>query len=82
MIYGWGVTSVFYYVLYTVEQNTVHLSCYLNVFMPHLQVNLDVFTQGWGNHPIRTEPNIIPNQLWGVGQIENPVVNPEEIIKQ
>ncbi|XP_041839333.1 uncharacterized protein LOC121638551 isoform X1 [Melanotaenia boesemani] len=81
-----GVTSVFYHVLHSLEEedfldlsNPLHLFCCHYVFLPRLQVNLDIFRQGWDNHPMRTEQNLTPNQLWEVGQMVHPVVDPEEV---
>uniref|UniRef100_A0A3Q0QXJ5 Resolvase HTH domain-containing protein n=1 Tax=Amphilophus citrinellus TaxID=61819 RepID=A0A3Q0QXJ5_AMPCI len=79
-----GVTCVFYNVLHQLEEqdlldlsNPLHLFCCHYVFLPCLQVNLDIFRQGWDNHPLRTEQNLTPNQLWELGQINHPVVDPE-----
>ncbi|CAM4373765.1 unnamed protein product [Leuciscus chuanchicus] len=81
-----GVTSVFYQILHTLEEqdmldlsSTLHLFCCHYVFLPRLQANLNVFREGWDNHPLRTEQNLSPNQLWVVGQMENPIDNPEEM---
>ncbi|KAG9277697.1 hypothetical protein AMEX_G7728, partial [Astyanax mexicanus] len=38
-----------------------------------------VFREGWDNHALRTEQNLTPNQLWEVGQLQNPIANPEVI---
>uniref|UniRef100_A0A3B3BJA8 Integrase core domain-containing protein n=1 Tax=Oryzias melastigma TaxID=30732 RepID=A0A3B3BJA8_ORYME len=68
-----------------IEQNLLdlshplHLFCCHYVFLPRLQVNLDTFRQGWDNHPLRTEQNLTPNQLWELGQEMHPVVDPEEL---
>lgn len=79
-----GVTCVFYNVLHQLEEenlldlsNPLHLFCCHYVFLPRLQVNLDIFKQGWDNHPMRTEQNLTPNQLWELGQIGHSVVDPE-----
>ncbi|XP_077065660.1 uncharacterized protein LOC143718491 [Siphateles boraxobius] len=81
-----GVTSVFYHILHTLEEqgmldlsSTLHLFCCHYVFLPRLQANLNVFREGWDNHPLRTEQNLSPNQLWVVGQMQNPIDNPEEM---
>nr|XP_055057120.1 uncharacterized protein LOC129441490 [Misgurnus anguillicaudatus] len=75
-----GVTSLFYQILHTLEDedmldltSTLHLFCCHYVFLPRLQENLDVFREGWDNHPLRTEQNLTPNQLWEVGQMEHPI---------
>ncbi|KAI7801282.1 hypothetical protein IRJ41_003217 [Triplophysa rosa] len=79
-----GVTSVYYNILHTLEENHVldisnslHLFCCHYVFLPRIQASLDVFHEGWDNHSIRTEHNLTPNQLWQVGQFQNPVLEPE-----
>lgn len=79
-----AVTCVFYNVLHHLEEenlldlsNPMHLFCCHYVFLPRMQVNLDIFRQGWDNHPMRTEQNLTPNQLWEVGQIRHPVGEPE-----
>jgi len=52
-----GVTSVFYHILHTLEEqgmldlsSTLHLFCCHYVFLPRLQANLNVFREGWDNH--------------------------------
>lgn len=79
-----GVTCVFYNILHSLEEqdlldlsNPLHLFCCHYVFLPRLKVNLNTFRQGWDNHPLRTEQNLTPNQLWELGQIMHPVVDPE-----
>ncbi|CAM4683970.1 unnamed protein product [Leuciscus chuanchicus] len=70
-----GVTSIYHNLLHTLEDshlldisNSCHLfSCHY-VFLPRIQASLDVFSEGWDNHPIRTEHNLTPIQLWQVGQ--------------
>ncbi len=57
--------------------NNIHLySCHY-VFLSRLQASLDTFHDGWDNHPIRTEGNMTPNQLWEMGYIQHPVAEPE-----
>lgn len=79
-----GVTSIYHNILHTLEvnhlldiSNSCHLfSCHY-VFLPRIQASLDVFSEGWDNHPIRTEHNLTPIQLWQVGQFQNPIMDPE-----
>ncbi|KAL0146486.1 hypothetical protein M9458_058117, partial [Cirrhinus mrigala] len=78
------VTSVYYNVLHTLEDNhlldisnSLHLFCCHYVFLPRIQASLDAFHEAWDNHPIRTEHSLTPNQLWQVGQFQNPVLEPE-----
>ncbi|XP_060761028.1 uncharacterized protein LOC132870981 [Neoarius graeffei] len=81
-----GVTNVFYHIFHTLEEeglldlsNGTHFFCLHYVFLPRLQASLDVFREGWDNHPLRTEQNLTPNQLWEIGQMQHPVVNPEDM---
>ncbi|KAK7128360.1 hypothetical protein R3I94_016815 [Phoxinus phoxinus] len=79
-----GVTRIYHNILHTLEDshlldisNSCHLfSCHY-VFLPRIQASLDVFSELWDNHPIRTEHNLTPNQLWQVGQFQNPIMDPE-----
>lgn len=87
-----AVTTIYYSVLHSLEDdgfidlsNNMHLfSCHY-VFLPRIQASLDAFHDGWDNHPIRTEGNMTPNQLWEMGNIQHEVAEPEfentEVIK-
>lgn len=75
-----AVTSTYYELLHSLEEDdlldpsdSLHLFCAQYVFVPRLQMDLDVFTDGWDNHPLRTEQNLTPNQLWSIGLLQNPV---------
>lgn len=57
--------------------NVTHFFCLHFVFLPRLQLSLDLFRQGWDNHALRTEQNMTPNQLWELGQIQHPIHDPE-----
>lgn len=79
-----AVTNIFYDALHTLEEeglldptNSLHLFCCHFVFLPRLQANLESFTCGWNSHPLRTEGNLSPNQMWEIGLIQNPVTPPE-----
>ena len=37
------------------------------VFLPVIQIQLDIFKEGWANHSLRTENNRTPLQLWILG---------------
>jgi transposase InsO family protein len=37
------------------------------VMLPVIQTQLDLFKDGWANHPLRTEKNRTPQQLWTMG---------------
>ncbi|XP_046896213.1 uncharacterized protein LOC124485884 isoform X2 [Hypomesus transpacificus] len=78
-----SVTGVYYNALHTLEDqylldisNILHMFCCHYVFLPRIQASLNVFHEAWDNHPIRTEQNLTPNQLWQVGQALNPVADP------
>lgn len=45
------------------------------VMLPVIQQQLDVFSEGWANHPLRTERNKTPLQLWIIGLLEMQSVN-------
>lgn len=79
-----SVTGVYYNILHSLEDehlldisNVLHIFCCHYVFLPRIQASLDVFSDAWDNHPIRTEQNLTPNQLWQVGQALNPVTDPD-----
>ncbi|KAK0143542.1 hypothetical protein N1851_018378 [Merluccius polli] len=79
-----SVTGVYYNILHSLEDqhqldisSILHIFCCHYVFLPRIQASLDVFSEAWDNHSIRTEQNLTPNQLWHVGQSLNPVVDPE-----
>ena len=36
-------------------------------FLPIIQQHLDLFSQGWAHHHMRTEGNRTPQQLWILG---------------
>lgn len=81
-----AVTSVYYELLHSLEEdglldpaNSLHLFCAQYIFVPRLQIDLDVFREGWDNHPLRTEQNMTPNQLWNIGLLQNPVAAPEDL---
>ncbi|XDV31493.1 hypothetical protein PO909_002484 [Leuciscus waleckii] len=79
-----SVTNVYYEVLHALEEgghldisDLTHLFCCHYVFLPRLQDDLNLFRNTWDNHPIRTEGNLTPNQLWVMGSIRNPVPEPD-----
>ncbi|XP_058600553.1 uncharacterized protein LOC131520378 [Onychostoma macrolepis] len=39
--------------------------------------DLQHFTEMWNNHPLRTEGNLSPNQLWNIGMLQAPVSEPD-----
>ncbi|XP_041835779.1 uncharacterized protein LOC121653747 [Melanotaenia boesemani] len=79
-----AVSSVYYDILHNLEDeglldpcDGIHMFCAQHSFLPRLQRDLDVFRLGWDNHPLRTEHNLSPQQLWTVGLLQNPVDSPD-----
>ncbi|KAG9272154.1 hypothetical protein AMEX_G13113 [Astyanax mexicanus] len=79
-----AVTHLYYDVLHTLEEDglldiadCLHLYCVHYTFLPRLKDDLSRFAHGWDHHPIRTEQNMTPNQLWSLGLMHNPVREPE-----
>ena len=79
-----AVTCIYYDVLHYLEEegflsiaNETHLFCCHFVFLPRLQDDLDTFRNGWDNHPLRTESNMTPNQLWELGRTHYPIPGPD-----
>ncbi|XP_026128655.1 uncharacterized protein LOC113109211 isoform X1 [Carassius auratus] len=79
-----SVTNVYYDVLHALEEgghlnisDLTHLFCCHCVFLPRLQDDLNLFRNTWDNHPIRTEGNMSPNQLWVMGSVRNAVPEPD-----
>ena len=44
--------------------NEVHLFCLHYIYLQRIDAALVSFTNAWNNHPIRTERNLTPIQLW------------------
>ena len=73
------VLSIFYRVFWYLEENgyldmsdEVHLYALRLVYVPLINSHLREFTKGWDNHPLTTERNRSPNQLWVLRQIDYP----------
>ena len=49
--------------------NALHLYCLHLVFVDLINQSLETFTEQWNNHPVTTEQNFSPNQLWVRGMI-------------
>lgn len=49
-----------------------HLFCVHYVFLPRLRAALHICAAGWNNHPLRTEGNHTPQQLWHMGHLNAP----------
>lgn len=66
-----GCTFIFYYVFCFLEENgyleidnELHIFCLHYVFLPRINRHLNLFRNGYDNHPLRTESNMTPCQLW------------------
>ncbi|KAF1373869.1 hypothetical protein PFLUV_G00243410 [Perca fluviatilis] len=80
------VTHLYYEVLHSLEEDglldlsdAVHLFCAHYVFLPRLAEALHTFTEGWDNHPLRSEGGLTPNQLWVMGHMQNPCDADEDV---
>ena len=47
----------------------LHLHVLHIVFIPRINNSLQLFTEGWDSHPLRTAGNDSPNKLWLRGQL-------------
>lgn len=81
-----AVSSVHYEVLHRLEEegsldpaNPTHLFCVQYVFLPRIQADLNTFIKSWNDHPLRTERNRTPNQLWEIGLLQRPVDPPQNL---
>ena len=56
--------------------NELHLYCLHYVFLPRINQHLADFRSGWDCHPLSTERNRTPNQLWieGLLRSDNPLL--------
>ena len=69
-----GCIYVYYCLFHYLEENIlldinneIHMFCLSYVFTPRISQHLRKFTEGWDNHPLSTERNLTPNQLWFYG---------------
>lgn len=76
------VCHAFYYTFYAMEQtgildieNPIHLLTMQWVFRPRINHALHEWSNGFNNHPVRTEHNWTPNQMWSNGMlnVNNPL---------
>ncbi|KAG9273894.1 hypothetical protein AMEX_G10666 [Astyanax mexicanus] len=81
----WRDLCTYYDVLHSLEEeglldpaDSIHLFAVHYVFLPRLQADLENFSAAWENHPLRTEQNLTPNQLWEMGCIQNPIPPPPD----
>ena len=47
--------------------NDLHLFCLHYVFIPRINRHLEMWRMGWIKHPLRSERNMTPEQLWTSG---------------
>lgn len=73
-----GVIHIYYEAFIYLESNglleidnEIHLYCLHYVFTPRINKHLAAFRDGWDCHPLSTERNRSPNQLWIEGLIGN-----------
>nr|XP_055025628.1 uncharacterized protein LOC129415618 [Misgurnus anguillicaudatus] len=73
-----AVTCNYYELLHTMEEerlidlsDEMHLFCVHYVFLPRLKADLKCFLGSWNKHPIRTEGNLSPEQLWHIGMLQS-----------
>lgn len=69
-LYG-GCLSLFYEIFHALENQDVlrpdderHLWCLHHVFLPIINRHLNSWKDAWVHHPLRTERNKTPMQLW------------------
>ena len=74
-------TILFYHLFHHMEDigildvdNSVHLFCLQYVYLDRINANLQRFLQAWNNHPLSSEGNLSPNQLWTIGLLRNTTV--------
>ena len=51
--------------------NEVHLFCLHFVNKPYINYTIKLFIDAWSAHPLRTERNRSPTQLWVEGMMMN-----------
>ena len=66
-----GCTGLFYTIFHHMEDlgilnvdSEIHLYCLHYVFLTRINHALNTFTDGWNNHPLSSEHNMTPVQLW------------------
>ena len=78
-----GCICFFYTFFYFLEDislldpdDLLHIYALHFVFLPLIQKQLDTFRAGWAHHPLRTERNKTPMQLWIIGLSQMHSQNP------
>ena len=74
------VVSIFYEMFFNLESegklnpgNEIDLYCLHFIYLPRINSALESFVESWNNHPISTERNMTPNQLFVRGALEHNV---------
>ena len=77
-----GCASIFYCVIVYLEEygyldisNSLHLYVLQYIYVPRINRHLELFWNGWDNHPLSTERNKNPHQLWFEGQLSYYPIN-------
>ncbi|XP_041857363.1 uncharacterized protein LOC121650109 [Melanotaenia boesemani] len=72
------VLQSFYNIFYSLEDaehldlsNDIHKLSLQLVYLPEIQKSLELFREAWNNHPLRTENNRTPTQIWTQGMLSN-----------
>ncbi|XP_034005839.1 uncharacterized protein LOC117497916 isoform X1 [Trematomus bernacchii] len=78
------VTNKYSAILLSLEEDglldissTDDLFCVHYIILPRLQMDLGIFTEGWNHHPLSTERNQCPEQLWQLGLMQTNIDQPE-----
>ena len=71
-------TILYYKLFYYMEDiqlldvnNRYHLFCLQYVFQPRINASLEKFMLAWNSHPLSSEGNLSPQQLWTIGSVHN-----------
>ena len=71
-------TVLYYRLFYYIEDvgllnvnDDYHLYCLHYVFLDRINLSLQKFRNAWNNHPLSSEGNLTPFQLWTAGLIKN-----------
>uniref|UniRef100_A0A672F5F4 Integrase core domain-containing protein n=1 Tax=Salarias fasciatus TaxID=181472 RepID=A0A672F5F4_SALFA len=73
-----SVSSKYYNLLHCLEENgildissTDDIFCVHYALLPRLKKDLEIFTEGWNHHPLRSAGNRTPVQTWETGRMSN-----------
>lgn len=81
-----SVSSKYFNLLHSLEEDDLlDISCTDDIFcvhyasLPRLKRDLEIFTEGWNHHPLRTEGNRSPTQIWEIARMLNTNVHTENL---